>query len=109
MEHSRRYLGPALLSVIIAVTPLALSAQAGTKDKANDKDKAKAKAEYPYIVNLRTLNDNGHQEVYTTYYPTNDREKKEKLDECKALAPKVVGRPDSNYRSIISSSCTVDR
>jgi hypothetical protein len=67
-----------------------------------------AKTTYRFVINLRTLNDNGHQEIYTTYYPANDQEKKAKLQECLALAAKVVGRPDSNYRVIISSSCTVD-
>ena len=101
IRNLHRYVAPALLSAVILAMPLALSAQAASK--------AKSKAEYPYTISLRTLNDNGHQEVYTTYYPTNDQEKKEKLAECEALAPKVVGRPDSNYRSIISSTCTVDR
>jgi len=85
------------LKVIVLIVPLvALSAQ--TK-----------KAEYPYVVSLRTLNEFGHQEVYTTYYPKDDKDKKAKLQECMAFAPKVVGAFDSHYKVIISSTCTVDR
>jgi len=67
------------------------------------------KAEYPYVVNLRTVNDFGHQEVYYTYYPKDDREKKAKLKECKEFKRKVIGGVDSHYRVIIGSDCTVDR
>ena len=67
------------------------------------------KAEYPYVVNLRTVNDFGHQEVYYTYYPKDDQEKKAKLKECEDFARKVIGGVDSHYQVIIGSNCTVDR
>jgi hypothetical protein len=67
------------------------------------------KVEYPFVVNLRTVNDFGHQEVYYTYYPKDDQEKKAKLKECEEFARKVIGGVDSHYRAIIGSNCTVDR
>ena len=93
MRHFNR---PVLLQVVLWAAPeFTLSAQT-------------AKADYPVVVNLRTLNDNGHQEIYNTYYPTSDRDKEAKLKECRTLAPKIVGQPDSYYKIIISSFCTVD-
>lgn len=67
------------------------------------------KAEYPWVVNLRTVNDFGHQEVYYTYYPKDDQEKKARLKECEEFARKVIGGVDSHYQVIIGSNCTVDR
>jgi hypothetical protein len=67
------------------------------------------KVEYPWVVNLRTVNDFGHQEVYYTYYPKDDQEKKAKLKECEDFARKVIGGVDSHYQVIIGSNCTVDR
>jgi hypothetical protein len=67
------------------------------------------KPEYPWVVNLRTVNDFGHQEVYYTYYPKDDQEKKAKLKECEDFARKVIGGVDSHYQVIIGSNCTVDR
>ena len=67
------------------------------------------KAEYPYVVNLRTVNDFGHQEVYYTYYPKDEKDKNQKLKDCEAWARKVMGAVDSHYRVIIGTNCTVDR
>jgi hypothetical protein len=67
------------------------------------------KAEYPWVVNLRTVNDFGHQEVYYTYYPKDEQEKKAKLKECEDFARKIIGGVDSHYQVIIGSNCTVDR